>query len=305
MAEQIIPPPPGYRGDDDETEIPPPPGYQPSTSYGEDQALTQPQIAAQPAPENWLVKNYRDYVADPLTRAVATAPGYSVGNLDVRDPNAGQISDSPMVSPETARNLVPQTPAGGLAALASVPFGGTLLKSILAPAIGAGVGSALSGNPADEVVGDVALHGAVGGVAKKASDLMSWLYRGLPYMKDRIAEANARGFAGTMSEIDPAVGAAVAGQEVSPYLKGGTTMAKLRQAATGGEIQDAASTTMQTAIDEINTLSGNPRIAGPALNEGYGMLEDVVKNQIIGPVGINGYTLEQAQAIRSEIAWRS
>ena len=93
---------------------------------------------------------------------------------------------------------------------------------------------------------------------------------------------------------------AVSDQAVSPLLRGGTTMAKLRQAATGGDLQKAASGAMDAAMQEINTLAGNPAIAPTgALARGYDLSRRLSRMSLIGPVAPAGFTLEQAQAVRS------
>lgn len=319
MDSTLRPPPPDYQPT--EGIRPPPPDYSAADASdtttsdrlrdGASPLFNRDQMAALPPQENWLTRNYRDYVAEPVTKAVSFMGEYDP--MEAYQKWTGQpvtnqwphlaAPGSPQAQTESdafARQVVPQTPAGGAGAVAgaaAAPFG--LLANILAPAIAAGGASLLSGNPEQEAGVDAALAGGIGGASKVITQGGSALIRALPWMKGLINESQAQGLQGVIGGINRDASLAVNDQAVSPLLKGGTTMAKLRQAATGGDLHQAASDSMGAAMKQIDALAGSPSLAGDALNRGYEMLPQIIKDELIGPLGAQGYTLEQAQAIRS------
>src|SRR6185436_16752417 len=101
--------------------------------------------------------------------------------------------------------------------------------NILAPAIAAGGASLLSGNSEKEAGVDAALAGGVGGAGKVLTQGGSALIRGLPWIKGLINESQAQGLQGVLGGINRNAATTVNEQVVSPTLRGGTTMAKLRQ----------------------------------------------------------------------------
>lgn len=166
--------------------------------------------------------------------------------------------------------------------------------------LGGAIGGETGGQVEEAPTGLGAAVGAGGGVlAEIVGAGGGKLVRSAPYMKARINEGQAADLASAMESINPAAGGVIRGQQVSPMLRGGTTAARLKQGVESGEMQTAASTRFGDHLAQVDQMTGHPAVYTNAFVEAYSAMPQIARDRLVGPVGPQGFTLEQAHAVRS------
>lgn len=272
--------------------------------------------------ENAITTGFREAV-EPLTRITKAA----IGNM----PNAlgflsqvAQRYGSPQVQKADeairqagAEATIPQTPtdlaltAGTLGAgryvaplARAVPYVGKVLApaSRIAGAVaGQEAGNLLEGRPLGtgetNPLGPTSL--TVG--AEALGPLGRGFGRVMPGAKARINANQARQFEDVIGTVSPELGQAV--QDAKATVRPGTvgrTQAAMQEAALGGSAQQNMSDRMERMVQNVERAAPSLAIDTPALHSGYSTLP-ALEQQRIGAPGPNGFSLRQAQAIRSYI----
>lgn len=189
----------------------------------------------------------------------------------------------------------------------SLPGGGTMLSRLL----GIGAGKMLE-EPADTYAGNLtqAAKGVFGDPDKPLSmvtspaavetavPLLSWLYRITPGAKARINEGQSQELLGTIGQTNRVARDAIEAAPVSALQKEPRTAAAIKRGFESGAVADAASQRFDAVLDRVASAAGNPALNTPALQEAYRMMP-ALEQRLLGPVGPNGFSLQQAQKIRS------
>jgi hypothetical protein len=212
-----------------------------------------------------------------------------------------------MVTPESvnpvSRNLTEAGVTYGVPLGGKLLGGGGALARLTGGLIGGSAGSVMEGkNPVSlEGAKSIAAPLALGEVMGYTGPRLAQMF---PGVKSAISESNSLGLLDTFSAIDPELGKVIAGQQVKPTLKGGTTAAKIQQGIKSGEVQKGASNEMERQLGAVNMLAGAPKFNTPNLQQAYESmpaLEQQKRVLRLGPVDPAGFTLQQAQAIKGYI----
>lgn len=224
------------------------------------------------------------------------------------DTLGGRLPGTPsgsFVTPETvnpvARNLPEAGVQAAMVAAGPLSAGATPWQQALTRV---GLGSLLGGaGMAAEGRNPVSAAGAKEiGAPLVLGEVAGWagprIAKTLPGVKSAINEAQSQDLLASVRTIDPDVAATMEAQQIKPTLKGGQTFAKMRQAVTGGAVQDVASQGVQKQMTTIDALSGSPRLRTPTLEQAYKAMPPLARQQLVGAVDPEGFSLPQAQQIR-------
>lgn len=192
------------------------------------------------------------------------------------------------VAPPVMEMLPPTRPVG---AALNNPTGRTLLSTILSAGGGLVEGKDPVATGAQTFAANVAGEGG-GALGSKG-------FRSLPTMKGRINEGVARDLRGAMNDVNPVAGPAIDAAVPSAEMRGGRTTAQIRSAVSGGQMQDAASGRFDANLANVDRMAGNPMYNSPELRQAFQMMPALARDQMVGQVGPQGFTLQQAHAIRS------
>lgn len=207
-------------------------------------------------------------------------------------------------------NPIPATVPDALALVGGGGAGSAAIKMGAKPGMAALsrlTGTLLGGEAGNVAVGEAPGTGAggraVGGVIGEGVGAAGGKFvRSRPWAKGAISEGHSKDLLGTLRDIDPDIGRVIESQQVKPTLKGGTTAAKIQQGIKSGDVQNTASASMERDVGAVNMLSGAPRYNQPALQQAYDSMPPLAQQQMVGAVDPRGFTLQQAQAVRSWVS---
>ena len=281
-----------------EYEVTPPAGTNPS----EAEVLAQVQAQAGAAPQgNALTRGYRKYIAEPGAKAV----DFLMSGRDLMgDTYEGTPEEKVPSGPRGIGHLFPQTPieflaglgtgAGGLAARGA----GRGLQA-LARLTGGAIGGETGGQASGEPTGKGALIGGGGALGGEGLGAVgSKVLRSVPGAKARINEGQSQQLLDTIGRTNRVAREAIEAAPVSPLQHQPRTASAIKRGFESGAVEQAAGQRFGDVLDRVANAAGNPAFATPALQEAYAMMP-ALEQRLLGPVGQGGFTLQQAQQIRS------
>lgn len=243
-------------------------------------------------------------MAQAATKAMKAAHDYVASGIKAIDTVGGLMPGTPkgsFVTPQSV-NPVPGTlmEAGSQLLMgkgaATKPLSQALVR-IGGGAVGGEIGGRLEGRKPGEGAqfgGGSALLGEVGGGVVGAGARM------MPGAKSMISERRGQAVRDVAETISPGAAESIEGARATLRpLKGGNTAAALQEWALGGGGQAHASKNMGAAVAKIEQALGNPLIEGTALKRAYEMMPQLAKDELVGEVASGGFTIRQAQAVRS------
>lgn len=245
-----------------------------------------------------------------LLRDLRTGVGRVMGPTLQMLPPSWREAANPVPRSATEAAIIGGTLAAGPltqgAAKIGVPLAGRLAASpALARILGGTAGGAVGGY-LDEGTLEGAGRGAVtGGISTATGEAIG---KGVEFGrrisaggKAKINEEAARRVADIAQTIEPEAGRVIAAakKNLSPTLAGARTPAALQESVLGGSLQGAASGGMERAIGTIGQQAPNLRVTGPGLQAAYNAMPALAQDQLVGQIGPQGMTLQQAQAVRS------
>lgn len=236
-------------------------------------------------------------------RQVHDAVASAIRNVDTL---GGTMPGSPansFVSPQSV-NPVPatMTEAGTQIGMNAAGLGrfrplGQAALRVGAAAAGGELGGQMEGRPTGQ---GALLGGGSAALGEAIGAGLGYGQRIMPGAKAAINEGRGRAVQDVADIISPGARASIEAQRkgLQP-LRGGTTPAALQEWALGGAGQEHASARMGQAVTAIENALGNPKIKGEALDRAYDMMPQLAKDELIGAVDKGGFTIRQAQAVRS------
>lgn len=266
-----------------------------------------------------VVKPLTDYLGQGME--AATTPLVGMARMAQGEPaktafgpetwqSVGQGGAAADTRRQAAEVVVPQTPmqAGIMAGTAAAGPASRALPALakvpaLARILGGTVGGA-AGGAVEDPTATGALTGAAWGAGTTAAGegagkVLQTAAKWGPGAKNAVNEEAARRLTDVAQTVNPSAGPVIAAakQGLKP-MRGAKTPAALQESVLGGSLQDAASKRMDQTITSITQSAPTLRFAGPDLQQAYAAMPDLAKQQLVGGVGPQGFTLPQAQAVR-------
>lgn len=263
-------------------------------------------LDAEPAKANgWVLEPETQGVGDlalsSLKTAVATAPAKMLEDVKALPGKAKAVFNE-VTSPSTALPLVVGGPASTVVRRLGAHAVGNMLETpSTSPAENLATATkGVFGDPTgDKPLLDKILSVATSPASMEALvPILGWAARVSPGGKARINEGQSQEVLDSIRRTNRVAAEAVDAAPVSPLQREPRTAAAIKRGFESGAVADASQQRFDATLNRVAQAAGNPTYASPALQEAYAMMP-ALEQRLLGPVGPGGFTLQQAQQIRS------
>lgn len=257
----------------------------------------------QAIPDGYEVVQPKSGITDTIKQGYQAARDFVGKGIDMLDvtPEARKAAGQP--KPSEQYNPLPPNLASGVAQTAvgvsnRLPILRDLpgpIQRVLAGALGGEAGGQLEGKRA----GVGALEGGAPAVVGEGIGAAgSAAARVMPGAKARINEGQSQELLDTIGQTNRVARRAIEAAPVSDLQREPRTAAAIKRGFESGAVGDAASQRFDATLNRVATAAGNPGFNTPALIEAHAMMPPL-EQRLLGAPGPNGFTLQQAQQIRS------